>query len=63
MRLMTKPWAIACLTLVTLSGVGLAVAQEDSAKPPPAKEVSGGQDVNRIVHRARYRGQRSPRVG
>jgi hypothetical protein len=47
MRLMIKPWAIACLSVVTLSGVGVAIAQEgnNDAAPPPAKEVSGGQDV------------------
>jgi hypothetical protein len=49
MRLMNKPWAIACLTLITLTGVGAAIAQEDSTNPPdgtPAREVKGGQDVN-----------------
>jgi hypothetical protein len=49
MRLMKKPWAIACLTLITLTGVGAAIAQEDSTNPPdgtPAREVKGGQDVN-----------------
>jgi hypothetical protein len=46
MRLMTKPWAIACVSLVTLSGVGLAVAQDAPPPAAPAKEVSGGQDVN-----------------
>jgi hypothetical protein len=47
MRFIIKPWAIACLSIVTLSGVGVAIAQEgnnDAAGPPP-KEVSGGQDV------------------
>jgi hypothetical protein len=47
MRLMTKPWALACLAVATMSGVGVAVAQEGaSAAATPAKEVSGGQDVN-----------------
>jgi hypothetical protein len=47
MRLITKPWTIACLTLVTLTGVGVAIAQEDGKAATPApKEVSGGQDVN-----------------
>jgi hypothetical protein len=48
MRLINKPWAIACLTVVTLTGVGVAIAQEGSAPPAPApaKQVSGGQDVN-----------------
>jgi hypothetical protein len=49
MRFMKKPWAIACLTLVTLTGVGAAIAQED-ANPQqdgaPAREVKGGEDVN-----------------
>lgn len=49
MRLMNKPWAIACLTLITLTGVGAAIAQEDGTNPPdgtPAREVKGGEDVN-----------------
>src|SRR5687768_18580716 len=47
MRLMIKPLAIACLSAAILTGVGLAVAQGGAdAPPPPAKEVSGGQDVN-----------------
>jgi hypothetical protein len=48
MRLMIKPWAIACLSVATLSGVGVAIAQEpaaDTAAPAP-REVKGGQDVN-----------------
>lgn len=46
MRFMTKPWAIACLSVVTLSGVGVAIAQEGKNEAaPPAREVSGGQDV------------------
>jgi len=48
MRFMKKPWAIACLCFVTVTGVGLAVAQEGaSANPPaPARDVSGGGDVS-----------------
>jgi len=48
MRLMIKPWAIACLTAATMSGVGLAIAQDGTSTPDaaPAREVSGGQDVN-----------------
>jgi hypothetical protein len=46
MRLIIKPWAIACLSAVTLTGVGLAVAQDGAPPTAPAKEVSGGQDVN-----------------
>lgn len=48
MRLMTKPWAIATLSLFTLTGVGAALAQEET-KPDAAdapQPVSGGQDVN-----------------
>jgi hypothetical protein len=49
MRLMIKPWAIACLAIATLSGVGVAIAQEGqngAAAAAPPKEVSGGQDVS-----------------
>jgi hypothetical protein len=48
MRFMKTPWAIACLCLATVSGVGLAVAQEraTNAAAAPAREVSGGADVN-----------------
>lgn len=48
MRLMTKPWAIAGLTLAALCGVGAAIAQERSgqAAEAPAREVAGGEDVN-----------------
>jgi len=48
MRFITKPWAIACLAVVTLTGVGVAIAQEAGTPPPPAaaNNVSGGQDVN-----------------
>jgi len=48
MSFMIKPWAIACLMITTLTGVGVAVAQEVADQPPPApaKEVSGGADVS-----------------
>jgi len=49
MRFITKPWAIAFLAVVTLTGVGAAVAQEggDSTPPPTEpKHVNGGEDVN-----------------
>lgn len=48
MRFMIKPWAIACLAVVTLTGVGVAVAQEGGAPTPPAgpRNVSGGADVS-----------------
>jgi hypothetical protein len=48
MRFMKKPWAIACLCCVTVTGVGLAVAQEAGNAPPAAapREVSGGADVS-----------------
>ena len=48
MSFMIKPWAIACLSVVTLTGVGVALAQEGSAPPPsaPASNVSGGADVS-----------------
>jgi hypothetical protein len=48
MRLMNKPWVIACLSVVTMSGVGVAIAQEgdSGAATPPAKEISGGEDVS-----------------
>lgn len=45
MRFMIKPWAIACLAVVTVTGVGVAVAQEGAA-PPPAKDINGGADVS-----------------
>ena len=47
MRFIIKPWAIVCLSAVTLSGVGVAIAQEgkNDAATPPVKDVSGGQDV------------------
>jgi hypothetical protein len=49
MRFLTKPWAIACLTVVTLTGVGAAVAQEGGTPAPATdstKNVSGGADVS-----------------
>lgn len=49
MRFMIKPWAIACLAVVTVTGVGVAVAQEgaDSAASPAAtKNIKGGEDVS-----------------
>lgn len=49
MRFMNKPWAIACLSVVALTGVGVAVAQEGGAAAPPAvetKDVKGGADVS-----------------
>ena len=48
MRFMIKPWAIACLAVVTLTGVGVAVAQEGGASTPPAAphNVNGGADVS-----------------
>jgi len=47
MRFMKKPWAIAGLCLATVSGVGLAIAQEGAnAAPAPPREVSGGADLN-----------------
>jgi hypothetical protein len=44
MRFMIKPWAIACLSVLTLTAVGVAVAQEGRA-PAPIADVSGGEDV------------------
>jgi len=47
MSVMIKPWAIACLTLITLTGV--AIAQEGGGASPPANgatHVSGGADVS-----------------
>ena len=46
MRFMIKPWPIACLAVVTVTGVGVAVAQEGKDSPSAAaKDVSGGADV------------------
>lgn len=48
MRFIIKPWAVACLTVVTLTAVGIAVAQEGNgpATGTGRKELSGGEDVN-----------------
>lgn len=46
MRFKTKPWAIACLTLISIAGVGVAVAQERQAETPAPTSISGGADVN-----------------
>lgn len=47
MRFITKPWAIASLTIVTTMGVGVAIAQEGTApETGSATDVRGGQDVN-----------------
>lgn len=50
MRLMKKPWAIACLSVVITSAVGVAIAQEGGGGPAPSsagtKEVKGGEDVS-----------------
>ena len=47
MRFIIKHWAIACLAVVTVTGVGAAVAQEGAAPPAPAaKDISGGKDVS-----------------
>jgi hypothetical protein len=48
MRFIIKPWAIACLAVVTLTGVGAAVAQEGGEPTPPAgtRDVKGGADVS-----------------
>jgi hypothetical protein len=46
MRFLTKPWAIACFTVVTLTAVGIAIAEEGDTSKPAAKSVDGGQDVS-----------------
>jgi len=49
MRFFSRPSAIACLILVTLTGVGVAVAQDVGGGAPtaaPPKNVSGGEDVS-----------------
>lgn len=48
MRFIIKPWIIACLAGVTLTGVGAAVAQESGAPAPAAapRAVNGGADVS-----------------
>lgn len=46
MRFVTKPWVMVCLGIVTITGVGAALAQEAGAPVPAApREVSGGEDV------------------
>lgn len=45
MRRTIKPWAIGCLTLFSVAGVGVAIAQERSAQAPALTNVSGGEDV------------------
>jgi len=50
MRLLNKPWAIACLSVVALTAVGVAIAQEGGGPAPSSavgpKEVTGGADVS-----------------
>lgn len=46
MRFNIKPWAIACITLFSVAGVGVAIAQERQAEAPAPTNVSGGADVN-----------------
>jgi hypothetical protein len=49
MRFIKKPWAIACLTVVTVSAVGVAIAQEGGGPAPSSvgpREVKGGEDVS-----------------
>jgi hypothetical protein len=46
MRLTIKPWAIACLTVFSLAGVGVAIAQERQERAPDPVNVTGGADVN-----------------
>jgi len=48
MRLLNKPWAIACLSVAALTAVGVAIAQEGGASAPSVgtKEVKGGADVS-----------------
>src|SRR6478752_1422791 len=48
MRFMKKPSAIACLFIVTVTDVGIAVAQEAAAPATPAatREVSGGAHIS-----------------
>jgi len=48
-RFIKKPWAIACLTVATVSAVGVAIAQEGGGPAPSTvgtREVKGGQDVS-----------------
>jgi len=49
MRFMNKPWVVACLSVVTVTGVGVAIAQEGGAPAPSSvetKELKGGADVS-----------------
>jgi len=49
MRLISRPWAIACIAVVTVTGVGVAIAQEGVAPAPSSlapNEVKGGADVS-----------------
>ncbi|MES1187862.1 MAG: hypothetical protein ABUL60_28850 [Myxococcales bacterium] len=49
MRFIKKPWAIACLTVVTVSAVGVAIAQEGGGPAPSSvgtKDIKGGEDVS-----------------
>lgn len=46
MRRTIKPWAIACLTLFSIAGVGVAIAQERQVDSPAPANISGGADVN-----------------
>lgn len=45
MRFLTKPWAVAFLSLAAVSAVGVAIAQEGQGSGQPAREISGGKDV------------------
>jgi hypothetical protein len=49
MRFIKKPWAIACLAVVTVSAVGVAIAQEGGGPAPSSvgtKDIKGGEDVS-----------------
>jgi hypothetical protein len=49
MRFMKKPWAVACLCCVTISGVGIAADQGAStttATTSTPHEVSGGEELS-----------------
>ena len=46
MRFIIKPWVIASLAVVTLTGVGVAVAQESAAPAAAPRDVNGGADVS-----------------
>lgn len=41
-----KPWAIACLTLCSLAGVGVAIAQERQGQTAAPADISGRAEVN-----------------